>query len=150
MADFEITNVGALEALGKRIRQVGRKDLKKELAAGARKAAKPMIPKVRAAARRTLPSRGGLANRVATSKIGVRTKQTGKDASVRLVGTSGLDLNSIDDGILRHPVFKTGQWVEQPVKPGFWSDTLDAEKDNVQRELLKAMEIVARKLTADG
>ena len=61
----------------------------------------------------------------------------------------GMDLQRLDDGRLRHPLFgDRGHWYSQPVKPGWWSDSLRKAADQkVHREILSALDRVARKVT---
>lgn len=148
--DVTISGAHQLHALSKRLKEAEDKGLKRELGRGIRKAARPLIVDVRQSARSTLPKRGGLAELVAKSKFGVRTRTSGQGVGVRLIGTSGIDLRSIDLGRVRHLVYgRPNSWVEQKVTPGFWTQTLQGGAPQVRLEIVGAMDRVARKIAND-
>jgi hypothetical protein len=119
-------------------------DLRKELLREIRTGVKPILEEIRDEAEETLPRRGGLADLVAGAKYGVRTRTFGKEAGVRVEGRlPGHDINSVDRGSLRHPVFGRKSWVQQPVRPGFFSRPPEAAKPALQAVVLKAMDTVA-------
>lgn len=145
--DLRISGVDQLEAVARRIKEAGDKELRRELLRGINRALKPAKAEVQRAALADLPKRGGLNQLVASSKIGSRTRTAGRDPAVFLTGTkSGHDLRSIDRGRLRHPVFGTDTWVDQDIKPGWWSQTLAGQVPSIRREVVNALEDVARRL----
>src|SRR5690242_12010056 len=85
--DLRVTGADDLERVGKRLREVGAGDLRKELLRGIREAGKPVILDVRKSALETLPRRGGLAALVAKSKFATRTRVSGKNVGVQIKGT---------------------------------------------------------------
>lgn len=133
--------------------------LRRELLAGIRKGAKPLVEEVRQAAREKLPKAGGLNERVADSPIAVRTRLSGRTAGVRIVNTrkgtdqggSGVRFGT-DTGRLRHPVFgRQGAWVTQQIaNPGWFTATLNAHAKDVTPEVLAAMKIAAEKIMLRG
>lgn len=141
-----------LGRLGRAIKDAGDKDMRRELLRAAQRCGKPMKTAAREGALKRLPKRGGLAERVATSKFGVRTRTVGKGAGVRIVGQSGYDLQGIDEGEIRHPVY--GTWRKgvkgQPVKPGWFSDAEEAAAPKFRDEFERAMDAVAAKLEASA
>jgi len=149
-----VTSHGAekLFRLGAALKAAGNKDLERELRRAMQRSGKPLVAAARWGARRRLPVRGGLAARVAASKFGVRTRTVGKRGSaVRIVGTSGYDLQGMDDGLVRHPVFgNRKKWVNEPVRPGWFSDALEGKAPEVRSEIEKAINIVAAKLEANA
>src|SRR6266568_3381580 len=138
-----VTTRGAdkLTRLGRALKAAGDKDLQRELRRAMRRGALERLPK-----------RGGLAERVASSKFGVRTSTAGKGASVRVIGRSGYDLQGMDEGEIRHPVYghRKQKWQTTTVKPGWFSDAEEAAAPKVRDELVKAIDIVAAKLEAAG
>jgi hypothetical protein len=161
--DVTVRTVGEqkLARLGRALKDAGDKDLQRELRRAMQRGGKPLKDAARKGALERLPKRGGLAERVATSKFGVRTSTTGRGASVRVIGRSGYDLQGMDEGEIRHPVFgdphvrvlagrREWKWVSQPVKPGWFSDAEEAAAPKVRDELVKAIDIVAAKLEASG
>jgi hypothetical protein len=65
----------------------------------------------------------------------------------RAKGGKTLDLKSINDGIVRHPVFgDRGSWVAQPVRPGFFTRACEANRDAVLQGIREAAENVAEQL----
>lgn len=135
-------------ALARRLKEYGDgKTLRKEFYRGINRTTRPLIANVRASARDRLPSRGGLAKRVAASKITTSRRMTGASAGVRIRGTSGYDIRSIDRGRVRHPTFGHEPWVSQIVREGFWTDPLNAGAPAVRRGLEDVMDDVAKKIT---
>jgi hypothetical protein len=128
--------------LSRQLKELGDKGLQKELTQAIGKAMKPVKAAIRESARDTLPERGGLGERVARSRISQRRNKNG----LRLVASGGRrDL--LDKGSLRHPVFgNPDKWVDQRVKPGWWSRPVKAAEDDVRREIEQAMQDVVRKL----
>lgn len=57
------------------------------------------------------------------------------------------DLNRMNDGRLRHPLFgRRGHWYPQAVTPGWWDKAMAKGEEGVRRELTKAIDEVARSL----
>jgi hypothetical protein len=138
-----------LKAFAKRCREVGRKDLSRELNKAITDVVRPLKTELPASALRKLPRRGGLAKRVAESKIGVRKKPEG----VTVVTKNKYDLAKLDAGFNRHPVLpRRGTprsqwvWVEQRVRPGWFTEPAEALKPEAIRRLDAALKEVARKL----
>jgi len=148
VSDIVITGVEQLAALGVRLKVAGAKDLRRELLAGLRVAAKPLVADARAAATAQLPKRGGLNARVAKDPILIRNRLTGSGVGVRIVTTTS-DTRGANRGTWRHPVFKTGAWVEQTYAPakGWFDDTLTKAAPAARVQILAAMESVALKIT---
>ena len=161
MPSFDVTvkTVGAdkLRRVASAIKAAGNKDLERELRRGMRNSAKPLTAAARWGALRRLPVSGGLAERVASSKFGVRITGTGKRVGLRITGAGSYNLRRMDDGIIRHPVYadraelrKDWAWVNQPVRPGWFSDAEEGKAPEVRNELVKAIDAVAVKLEAAG
>ena len=139
----EIKGAEQLATLSKRLKEVGDKDLQRELSRGITQAMKPVRPALRKSARESLPSTGGLNRRVAKAKITSRRNRQG----VRLqAGGPRSQVDEINAGRFRHPVFGTDRWVTQQVQPGWWDRPTDDLRDDVQRELFAVMRRVAAKL----
>lgn len=154
MAASLITVTGAegLARLGRALKQTDRRDLRKELLRGVRRAAKPMVPAARAAAAEHLPHRGGLAAQVAGAKWNVRTRLQGRGAGIRVTGAwtsegQQHDLSKMDSGHLRHPVYgHRDRWVGQSIRPRWFSDAMNDQAPNIRSELVDVIEDVSRKL----
>lgn len=66
-------------------------------------------------------------------------------------------IGDIDKGILRHPVYgryrktkrgrKPNPWVDQPVKPGFWTRPVENAAPRIRRELTRVIATELRKAT---
>jgi hypothetical protein len=98
-----------------------------------------------------------LAHKVANASYVVRSVQGGngryKVAQIQIRGRAKggqtLDLKSINDGLVRHPVFGNKEhWVDQQVPSGFFTRACEANKDEVLRGIREAAETVAAKLMA--
>jgi len=66
------------------------------------------------------------------------------------IQAKGDAVRSTDRGTIRHPVFQQpGRpvvWVTQSVTPGWFTDTMQSGAPVVRKELLEAMENVARQI----
>lgn len=151
VADLRITGTDDLARVARALKDAGDKDLRRELLRGINRALKPAKQAVKDAARSQLPQRGGLAAEVAASRISSSTRTSGRSPGVRVTGKkSGRDLRSIDRGRLRHPTFGRAPWVNQAVKPGFFSETLTEQAPRVRREVVDVLEDVAQKIASAG
>lgn len=143
--EIELRGAAQLVALAKRLRSAS-KELRSDLYRGINRAAKPLKNEVKKSARTILPKRGGLNRRVAGTKIATKRRVTGNSAGVRLVGTSGYDIGSINRGRVRHKTYGHKPWVSQTVPKGFWTDPLVAGAPRVRDEIQDVMDTVANKL----
>lgn len=144
--DISVSGADRLASLGAALRAAGDKDLRRELLKAMQRSAKPLKAAAREAAATRLPRRGGLAERVAGSRFSAKTRTAGKNAGVRIVGASDLDLRSMDRGRLRHPVYGHRRWVNQQIPAGWFSDALEERAPAVRVELVKAIDEVAKTL----
>lgn len=152
MTDFRVTGADQLARAGRALRAQGEagKGQRKELFKAIQRATRPLKDDVKQAALRDLPRRGGLNRAVASSKITTRTRTGGRNVGVRIVaaGKTVRDLRSLDRGRLRHPVFGNREvWVNQAIRPGWFTRPLEEGAPAVRRELIAAMHTVVRDLT---
>jgi hypothetical protein len=132
-------------ALARRLQGASR-DLRSELYRAINRATLPAKEDVRGSAYWRLPKSGGLNRRVAESKIVTKRRMSGKNAGVRIVGTSGYDIGSINRGRVRHLTFGHLPWRDQAVTPGFWTDPLKAIAPQVRREIDEAVKRIANQI----
>ncbi len=145
--DVQVTGAEQLVRLSAAVKLYGDKELRKDMLRGLRAAAKPMVASIKEEALSDLPHTGGLNEWVAKSRISPRTRTTGKSAGVRISGAkSGHDLEAINRGRVRHPVYGHNRWVSETVSSGWWERGALREADVVRRDLLVAMEEVAAKI----
>lgn len=145
--DISIQGGDELAKIGAELKRVGNGDLRRELLRGLNRSTKPLKAAVKRSALDSLPRRGGLNQRIAGAKIGSSNRASGRNGGVRLTGKlSGHDLDTIEKGVVRHPVFGRNPWVSQPVTAGFFSKPIDDNVDEVRKELLDVLEDVARRL----
>ncbi len=145
-------NSGAqLRELGLKLQAAGNGGLRRNLLAGIRAGAAPLVGDVRQKALEILPHSGGLAAYVASSPIAVRTRLTGL-VGVRIVNTragarkGGTTSFGTDRGQVRHPTFgRQGKnsWVTQAVPPGWFSKTLEERSPETTPLVLAAMNATA-------
>jgi hypothetical protein len=92
---------------------------------GAREGLRSSAPQIEREARSNaltrLPRRGGLAALVAAADMTVRT--TGPTA-VTVSTSSDLHLAGIDEGLVRHPTYGRGRFVNQQVPAAYLSDAV--------------------------
>lgn len=131
--------------IARRLRSAS-KELRSELYRAINRATKPLKGDVRSAARSRLPRSGGLGRRVAASKIVTQRRMTGRNAGIRIVGSSGYDIGSINRGRVRHLTYGHLPWSNQAVSPGFWTEPLVAGAPEVRRELGDALDRLASKI----
>jgi len=146
-APVELTIEGqGLDALQRKIKKLpNSRQLTRELNKTLRVAAKDLPDQAKDAARQELPQRGGLAARVASRPAGLQVL-SGRNAGVR-VRFKGVDAVSSNRGRLRHPVFGNREvWVNQAIKPGWFTDRMRHEAPKVRPDLLRAMERIAEKV----
>lgn len=145
--DLRIEGADQLDAAARRLRAAGSagKGLRKEMLAGIRAAAKPTVAAVKANTA-TLPQRGGLGRRLRTG-IGVRTVTSGQRVGVRIVSRHKYSVNRINRGRLRHPVFgHRDRWATQNVRPGWFTDPIEKDIDQLRHAVVDAVERVARRV----
>lgn len=149
-----VVGAGQLELLGVRLKAAGAVGLRRQLLAGIRAGAAPLVGDVREAARSILPKSGGLNNWVADSNIRVATRLSGRNVGVRIInsrsgsGSGGTADFGSDKGVVRHPVFgHAGRWSTTKVTPGWFSHTLEEKVSSVTPFVVAACESVAVALT---
>lgn len=146
---IEVRGADQLADVARRLKEAGDGELRKELLRGIRNEAKPLVKAVKDSVDEYLPNSGGAADAVRRSSFGVRSRLSGKNAGVRIVGTGRQvrALRRIDAGILRHPVFGNQQaWVAQRIRPGFFSEPMEAGKGPVQQGLVRVISDIAARV----
>lgn len=152
-AEIVVEGAEKLYKLGAQLKEIGDKELRRDLFAGVRRATVPITEAAKASARAVLPKRGGLNEVVASSKFGTRTRVTGNSVGVRIVaekkkdGGKKSDLEAIDRGTLRHPVYghrKT--WVLQNITPGWFSKPAQGAAPMVRLQVVAVLDDVARRI----
>ena len=150
---IEVKGAEQFAALSKRLKDLADKELAKEFSKSITAATRPLVRGIRQSARDTLPRKGGLAARVAKTPIRTQRRNSSRSAGVRIVGKSPYSIAKLDAGRLRHPVFadpskerKEWTWVNQKVKPGWWTTPTELAAKSVQVEMEKAMAAIKRKL----
>lgn len=94
-----------------------------------------------------------LAQRVEQARFSTRAiKLPGGTVGVRVTATSkkgkGVDLDKLDRGRLRHPLFGDRKhWYEQTVPAGWFTRPMARNADNVEQELRKAVDEIDRDIT---
>lgn len=151
MDDFEVRGADQFLKLSKALKHAGRTGLRKELNAGMRRAARPLIRKTRDEARRRLPSAGGLAAQVAKEPQRIQVR-TGRTPGVRVVvGKKQGGARAANKGVIRHPVFGNREvWVDQKVAPGWFDDPLRSSAPAIRRDVERAMQDVIDQIVRGG
>lgn len=151
--DLRITGTEQFVTLAKKLNAQGKqgRGLWRELNTQLKSAAEPMIDVVKAHIADYLPDRYAKVLRTGlTVRVSRSTK--GNSAGLKLVGTAkGVKkkrhVKVIDGGTLRHPVYGNPEaWVDQPVKPGFWSTPLDTSREIPAKLIRRAIQDTIRKL----
>lgn len=137
--DVTVRGAEQLADLSKRLKSAGEsgKGLRKAVLKSIQQSSKePKVTAKRTAATE-LPQRGGLAAEVARAKLSTRTRSTGKNVGVQIIA-KGKYIRSTDRGFIRG---------SQPVSPGWFTETLQNAAPAVRKEIIDAMEHVARQIT---
>jgi hypothetical protein len=150
--DFEVTGQEQFIRLAKNLNAQGKagRGLWKELNKAIANAVEPMVDVVKRHLDQYLPDRYADAIRPKlTVRVSRSTKGTGP--ALKLVGTSKgrskrRRVGTIDRGTLRHPVYRMDTWVDQSVKPGFWSTPLSESAEIPRREVRRAIQATIRKI----
>jgi|GEM_PF-5568492 len=137
--DVTVRGAQQLAALSKRCKAAGEqgKGFRKEMLKGIQRSTKAPKAEATRVAGSELPQRGGLAAEVARAKLSTRTRSTGKNVGVQIIA-KGRYIRSTDRGVIR----KT-----QRVPEGWFTETLQNAAPAVRKEILAAMDTVARQIT---
>lgn len=133
-------------ALAKRFKEAGRKDLTSELYRGINRATKPLKQEVKAKLPEYLPA-GYVQYLGPKLKLTTSKRTSAKAPGVIIRARSNSRLDNVDAGDLRHPLFGIKRyWFDTSVKPGFFSEVLMDNADEVKKALQQAMDDVAKKI----
>lgn len=153
MADVEIVGAQDFAVAALKLQAMGKEGggLRRELNRNLLKAAEPMTKAVLEHLDQYLPS--GYAPILAAGlTVRPSISARGSAAGLRLVGKAkgvkrGRQIGVINLGILRHPVFGNADvWVNQRVRPGFWSTPLANSSEEPKRAIQQAVRITIEKL----
>ena len=147
--DVDVRGLEQLESLARALKGAAGKPLRAQLRKHMTAAAKPTVKAARASALAKLPKRGGLAARVAGNPVGIVTKLGGRDVSIRFraQGKRVRDLEGIDQGTVRHPVYgNRSVWVSQSVTPGWFTEPVQRAAPELRAAAGEAMEDVAQQI----
>lgn len=151
--DLEVTGTEQFVTLARKLNAQGKqgRGLWRELNSQIKEAAKPMTDEVLRHIDDYLPSGyAPVMRRDLTVRVSRSTK--GAAAGLKLVGVAkGVrrkrHTRVINDGILRHPVYgNPDAWVDQRVKPGFWSTPLNNAREIPAKHIRRAIQNTIRKL----
>lgn len=100
---------------------------------------------------RTDGARSSVAARVVGAGYRTSVTQRGATARMRFTATERqgrkIDLHSLDQGRLRHPLFGDRKWwYSQAVRPGWFTRPLEAKASDFERELDRAVDKVAEEI----
>lgn len=138
---IEVNDHGSIRRTAADFRELGNK-YPDELNKALEKTADKLKEDIAKSAASILPKRGGLAS--AISHIDISIVKHGNGVSI--VANAKYNLEEIDRGTVRHPVYGNRRTVvTQQVNPGFWSKpTKDSERDFGQSAEKALDELVAR------
>jgi hypothetical protein len=146
-----------LVRLAAAIKATGDTEFGREIEKAMRRAARPLTRSARQGAMQILPYRGGLAERVARSRFTAVVRTSGRSAGIRVTAAGRYNLNRMDEGIVRHPVFadqrktrKDWTWVNQTIRPGWFTTPLLLDAPKVRDELESGMDTLGRRLEQAG
>lgn len=115
-------------------------DVRKMLLKELRAAGRPAALAIKAAWQAEMPQSGGLADRLGGARVAVRNRLTGKTAGTSIAAiVPGWDLDAIETGKIRHPVYGSGDRKDAEVRKK-WKWVLQDVPAHVAGEAFAAME----------
>ena len=134
--------------LAARCQQAGPK-IRQQMTRTLRRTAKQLVPLIKEAAHEKFPNAGGMDEFIEHATIGVRIQTSGRSAGLYIrAERKGHDIYSLNQGNLRHPVFgNRAIWVSQSIPPGFFTETIEENRQRVIADLRTDMAVIARSLT---
>jgi hypothetical protein len=145
--EVRVKGAEELVRLSRQLRAAGDQELRRDFYRGLNRASKPLKEAAKQNAGRVLPRRGGLAALVAKSRLSTSVRGGGANPGVRITGKGRMDLDRMDRGQVRHPVFGNRRvWVVQSVTPRWFTEPMEAGAEDVRTELLSVFDDVARRL----
>lgn len=153
MFDIAVRGADDLARVGRLVKESGDKGLRRELYRSLNSAVKPLGAEVKRRLPEYVPDAyaAQLAPRL---RVSGRRRMGQRNPALYLVGTakgrrSPRFVGPLDKGILRHPLFENrDHWFSNRVRPGFWVEPLTEGADKVRRELVEALDRIARKVTS--
>jgi hypothetical protein len=132
-----------LAAVARALRDLGDKDLNRELSRGLNRASAELKADAKAEAGRRLPQGGGLAARVAGAKLSTRRK-SGRNPGIAIQASGMSQLAGMDEGRVMHPVYGNRDvWVTQEITAGWFSEPMEAGKDEAAAAIENVLEDMA-------
>jgi hypothetical protein len=146
MLEADVDPPDKLDLVVRTLRDLGDKELTRELSRGLARATERLKADAKANAGRRLPQRGGLAARVAGAKLSTRRK-SGRNPGVSIQARGMDQLGMMDSGQVKHPVFgNRGAWVVQSIRPGWFSEPMEEGRDEVAAAIGEVLDDVATRL----
>jgi hypothetical protein len=144
---IELRNVEVLEQAGRALRGA-EKHYRRELFRGLNRAAKPLKQAVQESIPDYMPGRGGYTAALQRSHSPrTQVKTGGRDPGIRIISRTkgGVKRNTkaLEAGKLSHPLFGDREnWFTQDIRPGFFTEPMRGQADEVREEMLDAIQDV--------
>lgn len=149
MIDLKVVGASELRRVARNIKEVGDKDLKRELHRGLNRAVKPLKLAVKAEALHRMPS-GYAPVLTGSLKVGSSIRAAGaiKIRASAKGKRDNRDLRALDErGSLKHPLYgNRNRWYTTRIRPGFFTDPLVKGAHQVRAEVVQVINRVARKM----
>jgi hypothetical protein len=147
VADVSVRGAEKLAILARALREVGDKELQRELYRGLNRAVKPLTADVKQSTGQYLPARYARELSRDLKVTSRRRVSAGNPALYLLGGAKNRDVRSLNRGRLRHPLYGNRlHWYNQRVTPGWWSQVLAQGAPQVRDELERTLDELARKV----
>lgn len=142
-----VRGAGKYKSLAKRLKDAGRGDLRRDLFRALNRATKPIRRDIKARTPEFLPNNYA-AVFTPDLKLSTTQRSSGPGVGVRIRAKSKRNIRRPERGMVRHPLFGNREhWFTTSAnKPNFFTDPAREGTDEVRRELLEAMEIIANKI----
>lgn len=137
---------GDADRIARRLQAAADGGLQRELQARLEEFGPQLEDEAKRSAAASLPRRGGLAARVARATYRTTAQITGRAVRLRLqISTKGgqaLDLQALDDGTIRHPVWGRAPYVSQEIRAGVFRRPFRKKAPDARQVIVAAMDAV--------
>ncbi len=141
----EIETTENLDLVARVLRDLGDKDLQRELYRGLNRVTSELKNDARREAGQRLPSRGGLAGKVAKSRLATK-RVYGSNPGLKITAAGMKQLPQMDQGTVKHPVHgNRSVWVTQSITGGWFTEPMFEGRDEIRSALDDLLEDLAQK-----
>ena len=140
----ELVTVNNLDTVARALRELGDKELSRELFRGLNRVTTELKKDAKEEAVRRLPRRGGLGAKVGKSRLSTG-RRGGRNPGLVIRAKGISQLPKIEAGEVRHPTYGHKPFVTQQITGGWFTDPMYAGRDEIIHALDVLLEDLATK-----